>query len=58
MGFLAQGIAPVGALIAGALATGIGARGTLLIAVLGFIAIAIWLSRSPVRHLEGYGIED
>ena len=31
-GFLAQGIAPVGALIAGALATGIGARATLLIA--------------------------
>ena len=58
MGFLAQGIAPVGALIAGALATGIGARSTLLIAVLGFIAIAIWLSRSPVRHLEGYGIAD
>lgn len=53
-GFLAQGIAPAGALIAGVLATGIGARLTLLIAVLGFLGTALWVSRSPVRRLEGY----
>ncbi len=53
-GFLAQGIAPLGALIAGALATGLGARATLLIAALGVLATAVWLSRSPVRGLKGY----
>ena len=55
-GFLAQGIAPVGALIAGALATALGARVTLLVATLGFLATAVWVSRSPLRKLEGYGI--
>jgi predicted MFS family arabinose efflux permease len=34
IGFLAQGAAPLGALVAGELAYGIGARGTLLVAVL------------------------
>ena len=53
-GFLAQGIAPVGALIAGVLGTLLGARLTLGIAVLGFLATAVWFSRSPVRQLEGY----
>ncbi|HVU10561.1 MAG TPA: MFS transporter [Phototrophicaceae bacterium] len=51
-GFLEQGIAPLGALIAGALATSLGARATLWIAVLGGIASAIWFSRSPVRQLD------
>ncbi len=51
-GFLEQGIAPLGALIAGALATGLGARATLGIAVLGGIATAIWFSRSPVRQMD------
>ena len=55
-GFLAQGIAPVGALIAGALATALGARVTLLIAVLGILATAIWVSRSPLRHLESHAL--
>ena len=57
-GFLAQGIAPVGALIAGALATGFGARITLLISVLGILATAIWVSQSPVRKLEGYTLPE
>ncbi len=51
MGFLAQGIAPVGALIAGGLGTVLGARVTLLIAVIGMLATAVWISRSPVRRL-------
>jgi len=55
-GFLAQGIAPAGALISGALATSLGARGTFWIAALGWLAAALWFSRSPVRHLEGYAV--
>ncbi len=51
MGFLAQGVAPVGALIAGGLGALIGARGTLLIAVIGGLATAIWVSRSPLRQV-------
>lgn len=51
-GFLAEGVAPIGALIAGVLATGIGARMTLLIAVVGILGVALWVSRSPVRHLS------
>jgi predicted MFS family arabinose efflux permease len=53
-GFLAQVIAPAGALIAGVLATSLGARGTLGIAVLGGIVTAIWFSRSVLRHGEKY----
>ncbi|MFN8448961.1 MAG: MFS transporter [Anaerolineae bacterium] len=53
-GFLAEGVAPVGALIAGVVATGIGARFTLLIAVLGAIGVALWVSRSPVRQLNDF----
>lgn len=49
--FLAQVIAPVGALIAGLLADRVGTRGTLLIAVLGWIGTALWMMRSPVRVL-------
>jgi MFS family permease len=54
VGFVTEGIAPIGALVAGALGTGLGARGTLMIAVIGGLAAALWLARSPVRHLEGY----
>ncbi len=52
-GFLAEGIAPVGAVIAGLLATAFGARLTLLIAVLGSLVTAFWLFRSPLRSLTG-----
>src|SRR5262249_23567203 len=57
-GFLAQVIAPLGALISGLLATSLGARGTFWIAALGWLAANIWLSRSPVRHLEGYTLTE
>lgn len=57
-GFLAQGIAPFGALIAGALATGIGARSTLWIAVIGILIAAVWVSRSPVRHIEDFELSE
>jgi MFS family permease len=52
IGFIAQLIGPAGALVAGALAAVIGARLTLLIAVFGFIASAIYLLRSPLRHVQ------
>ena len=54
MGFLAQGVAPVGALIAGGLGAALGARGTLLIAVIGGLAIALWVSRSPLRQVADF----
>jgi predicted MFS family arabinose efflux permease len=54
IGFLTEGIAPIGALVAGALATSLSARSTLLIAVIGGLATALWFARSPVRHLEGW----
>ncbi len=53
IGFLEMGIAPFGALIAGVLATGLGTRLTLGIAVLGGISTAVWFSRSAVRRVEG-----
>ena len=56
-GFLEMGIAPVGALIAGVLATGLGARLTLLIAVLGIIATAVWISRSPLATVGRDALE-
>ncbi len=51
-GFLAQGIAPVGALGAGVIAGSIGAGSTLWIATLGILAVAIWISLSPLRRLD------
>ncbi len=51
MSFLAQGVAPVGALIAGGLGAALGARSTLLIAVIGGLATALWVSRSPLRQV-------
>lgn len=54
IGFLVEGIAPIGAIVAGLLATALGARVTLLIAVLGTLVAAVWFSRSPVRHVQAY----
>lgn len=53
-GFLEQGIAPFGAIVAGALATVIGSQMTLGIAVTGFLITALWMLRSPLRHLRAY----
>ncbi len=52
VGFLAQGIGPLGALAAGGLAGIIGARFTLLIAALGFVLNALWMLNSPIRLLK------
>lgn len=49
VGFLGQGIGSIGALVAGGLAGVIGARLTLLIAVLGGLSAALALAASPVR---------
>lgn len=57
-GFLSEGVGPAGALIAGALATALGARTTLLISVLGGLATAVWFSRSPVRHLQSFELPE
>jgi predicted MFS family arabinose efflux permease len=53
-GFIGQGVAPFGALLAGALATSIGARSTLLVAVIGGFVLALWFSRSAVRAISGF----
>lgn len=47
--FLPQVIGPVGALLGGTLAGVIGARLTLLIAVLGILGTAVWIAASPLR---------
>jgi predicted MFS family arabinose efflux permease len=54
VGFLTQGIAPVGALVAGMLAGAIGARSTLWIAVLCILLIAVWTRFSVVSRAEGH----
>jgi MFS family permease len=54
-GFLAQGIAPVGALVAGTVAASVGAQPVLWLAGFGILGIAVWVSRSAVRQLEQYG---
>ncbi len=51
-GFLAQGVAPIGALVAGAIAAATSARFALGIATLGFLLIALWTATTPVRRFE------
>ncbi|HET7768899.1 MAG TPA: MFS transporter [Chloroflexota bacterium] len=45
-------LTPLGALVAGLLATAIGAQGTLFIAGAGFVASRLWLTLSPVPRLR------
>lgn len=52
MGFLVGGLAPVGALLGGALGEIIGARLTLTIAILAITFAPIWLFFSPARNLR------
>jgi MFS family permease len=53
MQFLVGGMVPIGALLAGIVAEGIGMRSTLLIAsVLSFLLSSAWLICSPVRKLR------
>jgi hypothetical protein len=57
-GFMAQGIAPIGALVAGGLATAFGSRAMLWIAALGILAAAIWMAVSPIKRLDGISAAD
>jgi predicted MFS family arabinose efflux permease len=52
VGFLAEGVAPVGGIISGLLAAAAGTRFTLWIAVLGILGTAIWLFVFPVREAD------
>lgn len=56
--YLVEGVAPAGALVAGLLGSLIGARLTLLIAVLGFLSVAVWTMTTPVRRLHVDEIAD
>jgi MFS family permease len=49
--FLSQGVAPLGALLAGILGSIIGLRLTILIGVLGVMLAGTWLLLSPVREV-------
>jgi predicted MFS family arabinose efflux permease len=50
--FLVWGTIPLGGLLGGALAEGIGIWPTLLVSVLGMIAAPLWLVASPLRRLR------
>jgi hypothetical protein len=54
VGFVVQGIGPVGALVAGVLASTLSARLTLLIAVIGILITALWMATSPLRQLKDF----
>ncbi len=54
--FVVSGIAPIGALLGGALGETIQLRTTLLIAVLGELLAVFWLLFSPVRQLRQYPV--
>jgi Na+/melibiose symporter-like transporter len=51
VGFLVEGIAPLGALVAGALGSTLGAGVTMWLATGGILATAVWVARSPVMQL-------
>jgi MFS family permease len=50
IGFVVQAAAPISALVAGLLATALGDRPTIAIAVGGGLGIAAWARRSPLRR--------
>jgi predicted MFS family arabinose efflux permease len=50
--FVGEGAGPIGALVAGVVATAIGARATWLIGAAGILAGSLWLIFSPVRRLQ------
>ena len=52
--FVGEGAAPIGALVAGIIATLIGARWTWLAGAAGILAGSLWLIFSPVRSLHSY----
>src|SRR5690349_21146530 len=51
--FVGEGAGPIGALVAGVVATAIGARATWLVGAAGILAGSLWLIFSPVRRLQG-----
>jgi Na+/melibiose symporter-like transporter len=57
-GFLAQGVAPIGALAAGAIAAATSARFALGIAIFGFLVVALWTATTPVRRFEFQAAEN
>ncbi|MHB8626852.1 MAG: MFS transporter [Aggregatilineales bacterium] len=52
IGFIAQAVAPISALTAGLLASTLGDRLTLGVAVIGGLGIALWAWRSPLRTAQ------
>ena len=50
--FLTQGLAPIGALLAGIIAERFGVRPTLFIGVLGVMLAGLWILLSPVRKVR------
>jgi MFS family permease len=56
--FLTGGAGPLGAIVAGALATATSARFTLLVAVGGFLLAALFLAFSPLVKLKGTGPQE
>jgi len=50
--FVGEGAGPIGALVAGVVATSIGARETWLVGAAGILAGSLWLVFSPVRRLQ------
>jgi predicted MFS family arabinose efflux permease len=50
--FVGEGAGPIGALVAGMVATAIGARATWLLGAAGILAGSLWLIFSPVRRLH------
>jgi len=52
MNLLFTGIIPVGALVGGAVAGGIGVRTTMLIGSAGYLVSSLWLIFSPVPALR------
>jgi MFS family permease len=55
MQLMTRGVFPVSALVGGILATAIGMRPTLFIAVAGILAASLWLIASPLRKLGAGG---
>ncbi len=56
--FLTLGVAPFGALLAGAIAEYVGVRFTLFIGIVGVIAAGLWLLLSPVRGVQANQSKD
>lgn len=52
--FLVHGVAPIGAVLAGIIASATSARFGLLVAVVGFVCIALWVLTTPIRHIDAH----